>query len=45
MKKRYLKLAAANHPDKFSDPKEKSRAEERIKEINLAYQELKQYFR
>ena len=41
VKAAYLKLVSIHHPDKFTDAKQKKEAEEKIKEINLAYQELK----
>lgn len=41
VKAAYLKLVSIHHPDKFTDAKQKKDAEEKIKEINLAYQELK----
>lgn len=40
IKKAYRKLARENHPDKFTDPAERARAEERMKEINAAYEEI-----
>ena len=40
IKKAYRKLARENHPDKFTDPVERGRAEERMKEINAAYEEI-----
>ena len=40
IKKAYRKLARENHPDKFTDPAERERAEERTKEINAAYEEI-----
>ena len=40
IKKAYRNLARENHPDKFTDPAERERAEERMKEINAAYEEI-----
>ncbi len=40
IKKAYRKLARENHPDKFTDPAERDRASERMKEINAAYEEI-----
>ena len=40
IKKAYRRLARENHPDKFTDPAERDRASERMKEINAAYEEL-----
>ena len=40
IKKAYRRLARENHPDKFTDPAERERAEERMKEINAAYEEI-----
>ena len=40
IKKAYRRLARENHPDKFTDPAERARAEERMKEINAAYEEI-----
>ena len=40
IKKAYRKLARENHPDKFTDPAERARAEEKMKEINAAYEEI-----
>ena len=40
IKKAYRRLARENHPDKFTDPVERSRAEEKMKEINAAYEEI-----
>lgn len=37
----YRLLVIACHPDKFTDPAAKARAEERIKEINAAYEVLR----
>jgi len=37
IKKQYRFLAHAFHPDKFSTPEHKKRAEDRLKEINTAY--------
>lgn len=36
----YRKLAKKYHPDNFKDAKEKSNAEERLKQINIAYETL-----
>ena len=41
IKKAYRRLARENHPDKFTDPAERERAEERMKEINAAYEEIR----
>ena len=40
IKKAYRKLARENHPDKFTDPAERDRASEKMKEINAAYEEI-----
>lgn len=40
IRKQYRVLVIASHPDKFTDPGEKARAEERIKDINEAYEVL-----
>ena len=40
IKKAYRKLARENHPDKFTDPAERDRASEKMKEINEAYDAL-----
>ena len=40
IKKAYRKLARENHPDKFTDPTERDRASEKMKEINAAYEEI-----
>ena len=40
VKKAYRRLARENHPDKFTDPAERARAEEKMKEINAAYDEI-----
>ncbi len=40
IKKAYRSLARANHPDKFTDPAERDRASEKMKEINAAYEEI-----
>ncbi|MBN2694220.1 TerB family tellurite resistance protein [bacterium] len=37
----YLKLVEKWHPDKYPDEKQRAKAEEKIKVINQAYQELK----
>lgn len=37
----YMKLSAANHPDRFSDPIEQVEAVEKAAKINEAYQQLK----
>jgi DnaJ-domain-containing protein 1 len=37
----YLKLVEKWHPDRYSDEKKRAEAEEKIKTINQAYQELK----
>ena len=41
IKEQYLFLVQAWHPDKFSKAEQKTRAEEKIKEINAAYDVLK----
>jgi DnaJ-domain-containing protein 1 len=41
IKEQYLFLVQAWHPDKFSQPDQKARAEEKIKEINVSYDILK----
>ncbi len=41
VKQAYRELAKLWHPDRFSDPQQKLRAEEQIKKINQAYQALK----
>jgi curved DNA-binding protein CbpA len=41
IRKQYRLLVISCHPDKFTDPGEKARAEERIKDINEAYEVLK----
>ncbi len=41
IKEQYLFLVQAWHPDKFSKAEQKARAEEKIKEINGAYEVLK----
>ncbi len=41
VKQAYRELAKLWHPDRFSDPQQKLRAEEEIKQINQAYQSLK----
>lgn len=38
----YRELAKRWHPDRFSDPQERQQAEEKIKQINRAYEYLKQ---
>ena len=40
IKKAYRQLARENHPDKFTDPAERDRASEKMKEINAAYEEI-----
>ena len=40
IKKAYRTLARENHPDKFTDPAERDRASEKMKEINAAYEEI-----
>ncbi len=39
----YRELAKRWHPDRFSDPQERQQAEEKIKQINRAYEYLKQH--
>ncbi len=41
IKQQYLFLVQAWHPDKFSNAEQKAMAEEKIKEINIAYDTLK----
>jgi len=41
IRKQYRLLVVECHPDKFTKPEEKAKAEERIKEINEAYETLK----
>ena len=41
IKEQYLFLVQAWHPDKFSKADQKARAEERVKEINAAYEVLR----
>ena len=41
VQRKYVKLGAANHPDKFVDPIEQMDAAERISEINAAYHTVK----
>jgi len=43
VKQAYRELAKLWHPDRFSDPQQKLRAEEEIKQINQAYQSLKSH--
>ena len=37
---RYRDLTKTQHPDRFTDPAEKAKAEEAFMEINLAYDKL-----
>lgn len=41
----YRQLAAANHPDKFFDPAQKKKAEDKMKKINHAKDVLKDHFK
>jgi curved DNA-binding protein CbpA len=41
VKQAYRKLVKIWHPDRFADPQQKQQAEEKIKEINVAYNKLK----
>lgn len=41
IRQRYRILVVKCHPDKFKNPEEKAKAEEKIKEINEAYETLK----
>ncbi|MEA5580525.1 DnaJ domain-containing protein [Nodularia harveyana UHCC-0300] len=41
VKQAYRKLVKIWHPDRFSDPQQKQEAEEKIKDINIAYNKLK----
>jgi curved DNA-binding protein CbpA len=41
LKAAYRKLAKQNHPDLFQNPKDKQDAEEKIKQINSAYEKVK----
>jgi len=43
VKQAYRKLVKIWHPDQFSLPEEKQEAEEKIKQINEAYNQLKSY--
>ncbi len=43
VKQAYRKLVKIWHPDRFFEQQEKQKAEERIKEINEAYNQLKYY--
>lgn len=40
IKKAYRTLAKKYHPDNFTDPAQRERAEEKMKEINLAYERI-----
>ncbi len=40
IKKAYRALAKKYHPDNFTDPAQRERAEEKMKEINLAYDRI-----
>ena len=40
IKKAYRSLAKKYHPDNFTDPSQRARAEEKMKEINLAYDRI-----
>lgn len=40
IKKAYRALAKKYHPDNFTDPGQKSRAEDKMKEINAAYERI-----
>ncbi len=42
IKRVYKKLALENHPDRFTDEKEKQKKEEKFKKINEAYQTISQ---
>ena len=41
IREQYLSLVQAWHPDKFSEAEQKVRAKEKVKEINIAYDVLK----
>ncbi len=41
IKKGYLKLARDNHPDRFTDPEERSKADQRFQLITEAYNQLR----
>ncbi|WP_414530855.1 J domain-containing protein [Nodularia chucula] len=41
VKQAYRKLVKIWHPDRFSDPQQKQEAEAKIKDINVAYNQLK----
>ncbi|MCG6135688.1 MAG: DnaJ domain-containing protein [Nostoc sp. LLA-1] len=41
VKQAYRKLVKIWHPDRFADPQQKQQAEEKIKDINVAYNKLK----
>ncbi|MGH8000619.1 MAG: J domain-containing protein [Brasilonema sp.] len=43
VKQAYRKLVKIWHPDRFSHPQKKQEAEEKIKQINQAYNKLKSY--
>ena len=45
VKKAYLDIVKTNHPDRFQDERKKTKAEEKIKKVNVAYQELKKVYR
>jgi preprotein translocase subunit Sec63 len=43
IKRAYRDLAMVWHPDRFSDPRMQQKAEDRLKQINAAYEFLKSY--
>jgi Flp pilus assembly protein TadD len=43
IKQAYKDLVKVWHPDRFSDPRLKEKANEKLKEINFAYEKLKSY--
>lgn len=43
VKQAYRQLVKTWHPDRFAHPQEKQEAEEKIKQINAAYNQLKSY--
>jgi preprotein translocase subunit Sec63 len=43
IKRAYRDLAMVWHPDRFSDPRMQQKAEERLKQINAAYEFLKSH--
>lgn len=41
IRERYLFLVKAYHPDRYQDPKERQMADEELKKINIAYNEIR----